>query len=254
MTRKQKLFLDYYHSKGCSQQAAEEALAKFYSIKTLSRKKRQEQLEKILHSNESKLYIKSLGTEKKNLKKVEKTSQKLEKKDQDKEGKSSLDKNLDKKNAKKSKGGQPTKYEEKTARQAGKLCSRYGYTDKQLADFFEVAEQTINNWKKKFPEFFESLKDSKAIADDRVEKSLYERALGYSCPDHKVFNNGGEPLVVPITKNYPPDTTAAIFWLKNRRPARWRDNPEPKHEGKDTKDTYLKALSEKADDVWSEED
>jgi hypothetical protein len=47
--------------------------------------------------------------------------------------------------------------------------------------------------------------------------------MGYSAPEDKIFNNDGKPLIVPTVKNYPPDTTAVIFWLKNRRPDEWRD-------------------------------
>ena len=128
----------------------------------------------------------------------------------------------------KGKGGAPTKYGEKTARQAGRLCSEHGYTDQQLADFFEVTRTTINNWKKRYSEFFTTLKDSKSTADDRVERALYERAIGYSCPEDKIFNNNGEPLVVPTVKHYPPDTGACFIWLQNRRPDEWKQNPKPK--------------------------
>lgn len=122
--------------------------------------------------------------------------------------------------------GRPTKYNEKVIRQAGRLCSAHGYTDKQLAEFFEVTEQTVNNWKKKHPEFFEALKEGKAVADKLVERSLFERATGYECPEDKIFNNNGEALVVPTTKHYPPDTTACIFWLKNRKPEEWREDKD----------------------------
>ena len=64
--------------------------------------------------------------------------------------------------------------------------------DKQLADFFEVAESTLNLWKLDFPEFSEALKLSKEEADKRVEQSLYRRALGYSHEAVKIFKNRGE--------------------------------------------------------------
>ena len=60
---------------------------------------------------------------------------------------------------------------------------------------------------------------------------LYKRAIGYEHDEDKIFNNQGEPLIVPTTKHVQPDTTAAIFWLKNRQPARWRDKQEIEHGG-----------------------
>ncbi len=104
-------------------------------------------------------------------------------------------------------------------------------TDKQMADVVGVSEQTINNWKLKDPNFLESLKAEKEIADARVERSLFERATGYSHAEDKIFNDNGTPLVVPTVKHYAPDTTAAIFWLKNRKPREWRDKQDIEHSG-----------------------
>lgn len=127
--------------------------------------------------------------------------------------------------AEKTKRGAPTKYKPEYAAQAEKLAM-LGMTDAQLAAFFEVREQTINNWKNSHPEFFDALKDGKAVADANVAVSLYKRATGYSHDAVKIFNDQGAPLVVPYTEHYPPDTTACIFWLKNRRPSDWRDKRE----------------------------
>ena len=88
--------------------------------------------------------------------------------------------------------GQPTKYDSKYAEQAYKLCL-LGHTDKELADFFEVDESTINNWKNAHPEFFESIKAGKEVADAEIAVSLYHRAKGYSHPEDKIFNDNGEP-------------------------------------------------------------
>lgn len=119
----------------------------------------------------------------------------------------------------------PSSFKPEYVEQAKKLC-RLGATDADLADFFGVTFQTINNWKVQFPDFFESLKLSKAEADQRVEQSLYQRAMGYSCneDDIRVVNN--EIVITPTIKHYPPDTTAMIFWLKNRKPAEWRDKQD----------------------------
>jgi hypothetical protein len=121
--------------------------------------------------------------------------------------------------------GRPTKYKDEYAQQAYKLCL-LGATDKELADFFEVNEDTVNEWKKTQPEFSESIKNGKHIADAEVANKLYHRALGYEHPEDKIFQVDGEPLIVPTVKHYPPDPTAAIFWLKNRQKDKWRDKHE----------------------------
>ena len=124
--------------------------------------------------------------------------------------------------------GRPSSYKEEYAEQGRKLCL-LGATDGELADFFEVSEVTINAWKSKHPEFLKSLKAGKTQADAEVAEKLYHRALGYSHPEDKIFNDGGEPLIVPTTKHYPPDTAAAFIWLKNRQGGRWKDKQEHEH-------------------------
>jgi hypothetical protein len=118
--------------------------------------------------------------------------------------------------------GRPSKYKPEFNEQAAKLC-KLGATDKELADFFSVDVATINRWKADYPTFCESLKRGKEESDNRVEQSLYHRAVGYSHPDTHVSNYQGEVTLTPLTKFYPPDTVACIFWLKNRRPDQWRD-------------------------------
>lgn len=98
-----------------------------------------------------------------------------------------------------------------------------GATDREMADFFEVSESTFYLWKLEHPELSEALKHSKEVADERVEQSLYRRALGYSHDAVKIVQVGGEVVNAPYVEHYPPDTTAAIFWLKNRKPQEWRD-------------------------------
>ncbi|QES94394.1 terminase [Empedobacter brevis] len=121
--------------------------------------------------------------------------------------------------------GAPSLYKTEYNEQARKLCL-LGATDAELGDFFNVTETTINNWKIDFPEFFESIKKGKEYADANVANKLYNRALGYEHEEDKIFNDQGVPLIVPTIKHYPPDTAAAIFWLKNRQPAKWREKQE----------------------------
>ena len=121
--------------------------------------------------------------------------------------------------------GRPTKYKAEYAKQASKLCA-LGATDRDLADFFEVTVSTINLWKVSHKAFSDSLKQGKNPADDRVEMSLYHRAIGYSHEEDDIRVIDGEIVITPMIKHYPPDTTAGIFWLKNRRPEQWRANPD----------------------------
>lgn len=121
----------------------------------------------------------------------------------------------------------PSKYDPKFPEQARKLCL-LGATDLEIADFFGVSVASLYRWKNEHPAFCEALKEAKAEADKRVEESLYHRALGYSHDAVKIFMPAGatEPVHAPYREHYPPDTTAAIFWLKNRQPDRWRDKHE----------------------------
>jgi hypothetical protein len=119
--------------------------------------------------------------------------------------------------------GRPSKFKPEFVEQARKLA-QLGATDREIAEFFEVAESTLNLWKGEHPEFSESLKVGKDVADDRVEQALYRRALGYTHDAVKIaVNASGEVTQVPHVEHYAPDTTAAIFWLKNRRKDQWRD-------------------------------
>jgi hypothetical protein len=147
------------------------------------------------------------------------------------------------------KRGQPTKYKADYARQAGKLCNK-GFDDEGMADFFNVSVATISNWKNAHPEFLESLKGGKHEYDYRIERSLAERAMGYSCREDKIFNNGKDvdPTVVETTKNYPPDTTACIYWLNNRKPDQWRGRPEDKSTGAEDLAEALSKLADKLPD------
>jgi len=121
--------------------------------------------------------------------------------------------------------GRPSKFKPEFVEQAEKLC-RLGATDIEIADFFGIDVRTLHRWKGTHPEFCHSLKTGKEEADERVERSLYVRANGYEHDEVDIRVLNGEIVQTPIRKFYPPDTTAAIFWLKNRRPEQWRDKVE----------------------------
>ena len=124
--------------------------------------------------------------------------------------------------------GRPTSYRPEFAKQARFLALR-GCTLADLAEFFEVGTTTVDNWVKAHPEFKQAIKDGGAVADARVAKALYHRAIGYSHKAVKIMSVAGPPGTgstieqVPYIEKYPPDTVACIFWLKNRRPDLWRD-------------------------------
>ncbi len=126
--------------------------------------------------------------------------------------------------------GRPTKYKAEYAAQAAKLC-KLGATDLEIADFFEVDVRTINRWKNEHDKFCQSVRTGKVEADTRVERSLYARATGYEHPDIDIRVVDKEVVQTPIRKHYPPDTAAAIFWLKNRKADDWRDKQEIEHGG-----------------------
>lgn len=124
--------------------------------------------------------------------------------------------------------GRPTSYDPKFVQQAQKLCG-LGATDIEVADFFGIASSTLYKWKNEHPEFSEATQVGKAAADDRVERSLYQRAVGYTFESEKVFQFQGEIVRAPIREHVPPDTTAASFWLRNRRSQQWRDIHRVEH-------------------------
>jgi len=122
--------------------------------------------------------------------------------------------------------GRPSKYKIEYAEQAYKLCL-LGATDKDLAKFFEVTESTLNLWKQQHEEFSESLKEGKIEADAIVAQKLYHRAIGYEHIETITAAYQGQITdKLDVIKHYAPDPTAAIFWLKNRQPDKWRDKQE----------------------------
>ncbi|WP_231879502.1 hypothetical protein [Methylomonas koyamae] len=122
-------------------------------------------------------------------------------------------------------GGRPSMYMPHFDRQAYQLCL-LGATDSHLAEFFMVTEQTINNWKKVHVTFFESIRNGKMLADAGMAERLYQRGMGYACPDTHVAVINNEIVLTELVKHYPPDTKAAFLWLKNRQPTLWRDKIE----------------------------
>ena len=130
------------------------------------------------------------------------------------------------------KKGRPTKYNKGYHPEKVYQLCLLGATEPEIASFFDVSEKTLHNWRR-HPEFLQALKDGREGADQNVADRLYQKATGYSHGEDKIFLYKGEPVIVKTTKHYPPDTTAAIFWLKNRRPDLWRDKHNMEVSGPD---------------------
>lgn len=141
-------------------------------------------------------------------------------------------------------GGRPSKFGQINQQQLKKLVLS-GWDDSQVSDFFGVTTISLYNYKLKYPKFFSALKDWKIEADKKVEKSLYQRAIGYTYDEvtYEKSNVGGLGIklvegeieqikhtdtakVKIVVKQVAPDVIAQIFWLKNRQPSEWRDKTE----------------------------
>lgn len=108
--------------------------------------------------------------------------------------------------------------------------ARDGLTDEQIAQNMGISRSTLNAWKEKYPDISDTLKKGKDIVDIQVENALLKRALGYTYKETtkelcKNANTGQMEMRITkiVEKEVAPDTTAQIFWLKNRKPDKWKD-------------------------------
>lgn len=128
--------------------------------------------------------------------------------------------------------------------------ARDGLTDEQIANNIGISVSCLNNWKNKYVEILESLKRGKEVIDRQVENALLKRALGYEYTEttrEYIPELDEMKTTKKVTKQVAPDTTAQIFWLKNRKPDKWRDKQE--YEDKtaiDKLDGILKELRDNA--------
>ena len=146
--------------------------------------------------------------------------------------------------------GRPTLYHpEETPRIARKIMGE-GKTLGDLAEVLGVHRSTMDEWRINHPEFSAMIELGRIDADDRVERALYERAVGYEHPEEKlltVSQGAGLPSVVErhkVTAHYPPDPTALKFWLTNRRRGRWSERSQLDVGGKLTLEQLLAKVSE----------
>lgn len=107
--------------------------------------------------------------------------------------------------------------------------ARDGLTDEQIAKNIGISKDTFYRWKNNFQDFSDTLKKGKEVVDRQVENALLKRALGYDSKEvvrELVLDPQGNKRMMEtkeVIKPVPPDVTAQIFWLKNRRPDLWRD-------------------------------
>lgn len=127
--------------------------------------------------------------------------------------------------------------------------ARDGLSDEQIAHNMGIAYSTFREWKKKYSAFSAVLKRTKDVVDREVENALFKRAMGYKY-DEVTYERGEE--VKRVTKEVAPDTTAQIFWLKNRKPAEWRDKIEQQQTVTIQDDGFLEALKGTIKDDWDE--
>ena len=152
----------------------------------------------------------------------------------------------------KSKGNYRTKYGFHDPLSIARVIGSLGGTTKMLARALDVNESSVKDWLRKNERLATALKDEKAKADAAVEKSLYQRALGYSHKDVDIRVIEGKLVKTKIVKHYPPDTTACIYWTKNRRPDLWRDVQRLEHTGKDGEKLFNNAEGASLSDLKGE--
>lgn len=128
--------------------------------------------------------------------------------------------------------GRSTKYNDIFESQAESLAL-LGWTMEQIAEHFGVSERTLRSWRSRHKSFGDTIKRSAALADGEVARSLHQRAIGYAHDDLHICSVAGQVVITPVRKYYPPDTSACIFWLKNRQPKLWKDKVESEVSGKD---------------------
>ncbi|WP_422001722.1 hypothetical protein [Reyranella sp.] len=125
--------------------------------------------------------------------------------------------------------GRPTRYTPNACDVARRACM-LGATNDELAGLLGISRATLHNWMDQYPALRQAVDEGKLHADAQVAEKLYQRAIGYQRPAVRFFANpDGPPTEINYTHHHAPDTTAAIFWLRNRRRADWREQVEHRH-------------------------
>lgn len=119
--------------------------------------------------------------------------------------------------------------------------ARDGLTNDQIAKNMGITERTLYKWQRRDNQIRQVLNVGKDVADREVENALFKSALGYDYKEETVTNDG---RVVTVTKHQKANTTAQIFWLKNRKPTEWRDKRDVAHEGEINSSVNLSNISD----------
>ena len=146
--------------------------------------------------------------------------------------------------------GRPTLHRPEYNEQARNHCL-LGATNPQLAELFDVSSRTIDSWIASIPEFGKAVRDGRAVADGRVARSLYERAVGYRLTVERTVLHRGQERKLTNTVQYPPDTQACIFWLRNRRRDVW-GNQRPVNDSAEADDDIVAGLEAAGEQVRAE--
>jgi transcriptional regulator with XRE-family HTH domain len=121
--------------------------------------------------------------------------------------------------------------------------ARDGLTDEELARKIGVNRATFYDWKNRFSDISDAVKKGKEVIDFEVEQALLKRALGYSYTEtRKEIDANGKKRVIVTEKHVEADTAAQIFWLRNRKPNKWRNNPEAPEGLDDKLNAYLEGM------------
>lgn len=139
--------------------------------------------------------------------------------------------------------GRPSDFLPEYAEQARKLCL-LGSTDKELAEFFQISESTLNLWKLKHAVFSESIRAGKVVADAEVAASAFQSACGFTRKVQKAIpaNEKRAEQVLEWEEYFPPNPQAQRLWLINRS-AHWRDKQQLEHTGKDGQPLLAEQMS-----------
>lgn len=132
--------------------------------------------------------------------------------------------------------GRPTKYDPETFPDQAYKYALLNLTGPEIADLMGISERTFETWKKRYPEFSQSIKNGGAKADAHIASRLFNRAEGYVCKVEQAFKvkigkDQEKVEVVTLEQEVPPDTKAIALWLNNRQGARWRDKQTVEVEG-----------------------
>jgi hypothetical protein len=114
------------------------------------------------------------------------------------------------------------KYRREFCKLARTLC-KFGAPQSALAEHIGVTPETISHWIGRFPEFARAIQSTRDAVDRKVEKTLFQRAMGWKHKGIKVIKTSDDQIIDhPIVEKFPPDVEAARLWLMNRQPERWR--------------------------------